>query len=174
MQSALAEYFCDWQGRRRKLCHDRLKNEILNVALAVSQPDDAAELMSHAEWMERLQRWDNCLAQAMKLILGSAFALSPARFLEADVWLLLPSCERRQYGAALDAEWWTVREMDQKIDAALAVITSARESLSRCFKALDGAETLSWDFVRAIQELALKIHDTHAALKSFDFDPIWK
>ena len=154
IQSSLAEHFWMWQGYRRKLCHDRLKNEILNVALAVSQPDDAAELM--------------------KLTLGSSSALSPARFLEADVWLLLPAIERRQYGAALDGEWWAAREMDKKIDAALAVITLARESLSRCFKALEGGETLSWDFVRAVQALALGIQDVHAALKSFDFDPDWK
>jgi hypothetical protein len=165
--------FSDWQTRRNKFSHGRLKNEILNILLSVTSVEEATTLMDQDEWKLRLQSWLHCLEQGLAFVASSPAALSPARCLEHDVWLRLSAEERRHLGRLLDNEWWTARKMIEKIDAASAALRRTAGLIGQLLRDLDQAAGLSPAIVESFQALRNEIDHVHRALKAFDFHPLW-
>lgn len=172
MTAKLIPQFADWQAKRRKWAHDRLKNEMLNLLLSISAPAHAREAMNEAEWSDRLKRWHRGLTQAGELVASSGTALSPARFLETDVWVWLPPRERSRHAELLHADWWESRGMAAKENRAHAALVAAEQSLQACIVALGGGG-IAEGFVVALRHFEEQLRALHGALKEYDFGPLW-
>lgn len=165
--------FDGWQNRRKRLCHDWLKNELLSILLDASGVSDLDEIMTVDEWKGRLERWERGLGQAMELIFSSATALSPARFLEHRSWLRLDSQERHEAGRLLEDEWWRTRGMAAKMDRALSAANSGESARSQA-SALLAVEGCSSPRLReSLDALRSSVEELNVALKEFEFSPIW-